>query len=119
MKAVRIRKEVETEEEILTGAAVEHKGNYARVQIKTEVKEVEGTEDKPKHYKFTLIEFETADTERLEERINANLKEWEEKARKIYYNKETEKANTERLEEVEQTTNELVELMADVLGGAI
>ncbi len=58
MEAVRIREGVETEEEVLTGAAiVERQDGRVRVQLKTDVETVEETEEKPKHYRFTLIEF--------------------------------------------------------------
>ena len=56
MEAVRIREGVETEEEVLTGAAiVGRQAGRVRVQLKTDVETVEETEEKPKHYRFTLI----------------------------------------------------------------
>ena len=63
MEAVRIREGVETEEEVLTGAAiVGRQAGRVRVQLKTDVETVEETEEKPKHYRFTLIEFCTRET---------------------------------------------------------
>lgn len=97
---------------------MERKENYARVHIRTKISVLESTEDKKKYCTFTLIEFETKNTERLEERINENLKAWIKEAERLF-NCKREKTEEERLEEVEQTTDELVELMADVLGGAI
>lgn len=44
-----------------------------RVQLKTDVETVEETEEKPKHYRFTLIEFCTRETAKLEARINGSL----------------------------------------------
>ena len=71
MEAVRIREGVETEEEVLTGAAiVGRQAGRVRVQLKTDVETVEETEEKPKHYRFTLIEFCTCETAKLEARIN-------------------------------------------------
>ena len=105
---------------MLTGAAIiARKGACALVQLKTDVETVEETEEKQKHYCFTLIEFETAHTEHLETRINAHLESWITAAREALKTQEAEQTEEEKLEEVKQTTDELVELMADVLGGAI
>lgn len=98
---------------------ISRKGIYALVQIKTNVEPIEETENKPKHCRFTLIEFETTDTEYLETRVNNNLEDWIAAAQETFKIQETEKTEEERLEEIKQTTDELVELMADVLGGAI
>lgn len=84
MEAVRIREGVETEEEVLTGAAiVGRQAGRVRVQLKTDVETVEETEEKPKHYRFTLIEFCTRETAKLEARINGSLAKWIEEARRI------------------------------------
>ena len=93
MEAVRIREGVETEEEVLTGAAiVGRQAGRVRVQLKTDVETVEETEEKPKHYRFTLIEFCTRETAKLEARINGSLAKWIEEARRIA----TEKAGVRR-----------------------
>ena len=66
MEAVRIREGVETEEEVLTGAAiVGRQAGRVRVQLKTDVETVEETEEKPK--KLTLSEImREADKEGLQ-----------------------------------------------------
>ena len=127
MEAVRIREGVETEEEVLTGAAiVERQAGRARVQLKADVEMEEETEEKPKHYRFTLIEFYTRETAKLEARINGNLDKWIEEARRIVAETAGEKTTEEKYDELKETTDglvettdELVETMADVLGGAI
>lgn len=127
MEAVRIREGVETEEEVLTGATiVERQAGRARVQLKTDVEMEEETEEKPKHYRFTLIEFYTRETAKLEARINGNLDKWIEEARRIMAETAGEKTTEEKYDELKETTDrlvettdELVETMADVLGGAI
>ena len=92
MEAVRIREGVETEEEVLTGAAiVGRQAGRVRVQLKTDVETVEETEEKPKHYRFTLIEFCTRETAKLEARINGSLAKWIEEARRIAAEKAGEK----------------------------
>lgn len=76
MEAVRIREGVETEEEVLTGAAiVERQAGRVRVQLKTDVETVEETEEKPKHYRFTLIE--------LRSNISCETKCWKESAKML------------------------------------
>ena len=122
MEAVRIREGVETEEEVLTGAAiVGRQAGRVRVQLKTDVETVEETEEKPKHYRFTLIEFCTRETAKLEARIK-----WIEEARRIAAEKAGEKTAEEKYDDLKETTDglvettdELVETMADILGGAI
>lgn len=127
MEAVRIREGVETEEEVLTGAAiVGRQAGRVRVQLKTDVETVEETEEKPKHYRFTLIEFCTRETAKLEARINGSLAKWIEEARRIAAEKAGEKTAEEKYDDLKgttdglvETTDELVETMADILGGAI
>ena len=127
MEAVRIREGVETEEEVRTGAAiVGRQAGRVRVQLKTDVETVEETEEKPKHYRFTLIEFYTRETAKLEACINGNLDKWIEEARRIVVETAGEKTTEEKCDELKETTDELVETtdelvetMADVLGGAI
>lgn len=127
MEAVRIREGVETEEEVLTGAAIvgRQEGRMC-VQIKTDVETVEETEEQKKHYRFTLIEFYTRENEKLEARINGSLDKWIEKARRIAAEKESEKTAEEKYNDLKETTDglvettdEIVETMADILGGAI
>lgn len=118
MEAVRIREGVETEEEVLTGAAiVGRQAGRVRVQLKTDVETVEETEEKPKHYRFTLIEFCTRETAKLEARINGSLAKWIEEARRIAAEKAGEKTAEEKYDDLKETTDELVETMADILGG--
>lgn len=118
MEAVRIREGVETEEEVLTGAAiVERQAGRVRVQLKTDVETVEETEEKPKHYRFTLIEFCTRETAKLEARINGSLAKWIEEARRIAAEKAGKKTAEEKYDDLKETTDELVETMADILGG--
>lgn len=127
MEAVRIREGVETEEEVLTGAAiVGRQAGRVRVQLKTDVETVEETEEKPKHYRFTLIEFRTRETAKLEARINGSLAKWIEEARRIAAEKAGEKTAEEKYDDLKETTDglvettdELVETMANILGGAI
>ena len=84
MEAVRIREGVETEEEVLDrGGYRWRQAGRVRVQLKTDVETVEETEEKPKHYRFTLIEFCTRETAKLEARINGSLAKWIEEARRI------------------------------------
>lgn len=90
-----------------------------RVQLKTDVETVEETEEKPKHYRFTLIEFCTRETAKLEARINGSLAKWIEEARRIATEKAGEKTAEEKYDGLVETTDELVETMADILGGAI
>jgi hypothetical protein len=88
MEAVRIREGVETEEEVLTGAAiVGRQAGRVRVQLKTDVETVEETEEKPKHYRFTLIEFRTRETAKLEARVNGSLAKWIEEAGELQQRK--------------------------------
>ena len=97
MEAVRIREGVETEEEVLTGAAiVGRQAGRVRVQLKTDVETVEETEEKPKHYRFTLIEFCTRETAKLEARINGSLAKWIEEARRIAAEKAGDNRRTGR-----------------------
>ncbi len=97
-----------------------------RVQLKTDVETVEETEEKPKHYRFTLIEFCTRETAKMEARINGSLAKWIEEARRIAAEKAGEKTAEEKYDDLKETTDglvettdELVETMADILGGAI
>ena len=100
MEAVRIREGVETEEEVLTGAAiVERQAGRVRVQLKTDVETVEETEEKPKHYRFTLIEFCTRETAKLEARINGSLAKWIEEARRIAAEKAGKKTAEEKYDD--------------------
>ena len=127
MEAVRIREGVETEEEVLTGAAiVGRRAGRVRVQLKTDVETVEETEEKTKHYLFKMIEFCTRETAKLEARINGSLAKWIEEARRIAAEKAGEKTAEEKYDDLKETTDglvettdELVETMADILGGAI
>ena len=70
-----------------------------RVQLKTDVETVEETEEKPKHYRFTLIEFCTRETAKLEARINGSLAKWIEEARRIATEKAGEKTAEEKYDE--------------------
>lgn len=90
-----------------------------RVQLKTDVETIEETEEKPKHYRFTLIEFCTRETAKLEARINGSLAKWIEEARRIAAEKAGKKTVEEKYDDLKETTDELVETMADILGGAI
>lgn len=112
---------------MLTGAEiVERQAGRACVQLKTDVQTVEETEEKPKHYIFTMIEFCVKETKNLETRINGNLEKWIEEAKRIAKEKKEEKTAEEKYDDLKETTDglvettdELVETMADILGGAI
>ena len=76
-----------------------------RVQLKTDVETVEETEEKPKHYRFTLIEFCTRETAKLEARINGSLAKWIEEARRIAAEKAGEKTAEEKYDDLKETNN--------------